>query len=142
MRCAQLFTRRTFQREIWQVDDGFFPHLVQGHSVQRYKLTAFVLSAALAGLAGSLKALVVQFATLADVSWQMSGEVILMTLLGGIGTVLGPAVGAAILVVMQNYLATSDFPVTIVTGVVFMACVLMFRRGIVGEILTRWKGGR
>lgn len=81
-----------------------------------------------------------QFATLADVSWQMSGEVILMALLGGIGTVIGPAVGAAILVVTQNYLATSDFPATIVTGVVFMVCVLLFRRGIVGEFLARWRG--
>ncbi|RRY08705.1 branched-chain amino acid ABC transporter permease [Brucella anthropi] len=104
-----------------------------GYSVNRYKLAAFVMSAALAGLAGGLKALVFQFATLTDVGWQMSGEVILMALLGGIGTLIGPIVGAAFVVALQNYLATSDFPVTIVTGVIFMACVLLFRKGIVGE---------
>jgi branched-chain amino acid transport system permease protein len=104
-----------------------------GYSVNHYKLAAFVMSAALAGLAGGMKALVFQFATLTDVGWQMSGEVILMTLLGGIGTLIGPIVGAAFVVALQNYLATSDFPVTIVTGVIFMACVLLFRRGIVGE---------
>ncbi len=104
-----------------------------GYSVNRYKLAAFVMSAALAGLAGGLKALVFQFATLTDVGWQMSGEVILMTLLGGIGTLIGPIVGAAFVVALQNYLATSDFPVPIVTGVIFMACVLLFRKGIVGE---------
>ncbi|KAB2676312.1 branched-chain amino acid ABC transporter permease [Brucella tritici] len=104
-----------------------------GYSVNRYKLAAFVMSAGLAGLAGGLKALVFQFATLTDVGWQMSGEVILMTLLGGIGTLIGPIVGAAFVVALQNYLATSDFPVTIVTGLIFMACVLLFRKGIVGE---------
>ncbi|MFD1880901.1 branched-chain amino acid ABC transporter permease [Paracoccus pacificus] len=117
-----------------------------GYSVARYKLAAFVMSAALAGLAGSVKALVFQFATLTDVAWQMSGEVILMTLLGGIATLLGPIVGAGLVVTLQNYLATSDFPVTIVTGVVFMLCVLLFRRGLVGEFyasrLGRWLGFR
>ena len=105
-----------------------------GYSVQYYKLGAFVMSAALAGLAGGLKALVFQFATLTDVTWQMSGEVILMTLLGGIGTLIGPIFGAGLVVTLQNYLATSDFPVTIITGVVFMICVLLFRRGLVGEL--------
>ncbi|GAB1583079.1 branched-chain amino acid ABC transporter permease [Phyllobacterium phragmitis] len=105
-----------------------------GYSVGKYKLAAFVMSAALAGLAGATKALVFQFATLTDVTWQMSGEVILMTLLGGIGTLIGPIVGAALVVTLQNYLATSDFPVTIVTGAIFMICVLVFRRGIVGEL--------
>ncbi|PTM91447.1 amino acid/amide ABC transporter membrane protein 2 (HAAT family) [Mycoplana dimorpha] len=104
-----------------------------GYSVGNYKLGAFVMSAALTGLAGSVKALVFQFATLTDVGWHMSGEVILMTLLGGIGTLIGPMVGAGLVVTLQNYLATSDFPVTIITGIVFMACVLLFRRGIVGE---------
>lgn len=107
-----------------------------GYSVSRYKLGAFVMSAALAGLAGGLKALIFQFATLTDVAWQMSGEVILMTLLGGIGTLLGPVVGAGLVVTLQNYLATSDFPVTIITGVVFMVCVLLFRRGLVGEFFA------
>jgi branched-chain amino acid transport system permease protein len=105
-----------------------------GYSVAAYKLAAFVMSAALAGLAGATKALVFQFATLTDVAWQMSGEVILMTLLGGIGTLVGPIFGAGLVVSLQNMLATSEFPVTIATGLIFMACVLVFRRGIVGEI--------
>ena len=105
-----------------------------GYSVQNYKLAAFVMSAALSGLAGAIKALVFQFATLTDVAWQMSGEVILMTLLGGIGTLVGPVVGASFVVALQNMLATSFFPVTIATGAIFMVCVLIFRRGIVGEI--------
>ncbi|MFN7023445.1 MAG: branched-chain amino acid ABC transporter permease [Pseudorhizobium sp.] len=106
-----------------------------GYSVQRYKLAAFVMSAALTGLAGALKALLFQFATLADVAWQMSGEVILMALLGGIGTMAGPVVGSGILIGMQNLLATSGMPVTMVLGGTFMVCVLLFRRGVVGEFL-------
>ena len=113
-----------------------------GYSVARYKLGAFVMSAALAGLAGGLKALVFQFATLTDVGWQMSGEVILMTLLGGIGTLAGPVFGAGLVVTLQNYLATSDFPVTIITGLVFMVCVLLFRRGLVGEFFASRLGRR
>ena len=96
------------------------------------------ISAALAGLAGAVKAIVFQFATLTDVTWQMSGEVILMTLLGGIGTMVGPVVGAGLVVGLENTLATSGFPVTIATGLIFMVCVLIFRRGIVGEIYARW----
>ena len=113
-----------------------------GYSVTRYKLGAFVMSAALAGLAGSTKALVFQFATLTDVAWQMSGEVILMTLLGGIGTLIGPLFGAALVTTLENYLATSEFPVTIITGVVFMVCVLLFRRGIIGEFYASRLGRR
>jgi len=105
-----------------------------GYSVARYKLGAFVMSAALAGLAGGLKALVFQFATLTDVSWQMSGEVVLMTLLGGIGTLVGPAFGAALVTTLGNYFATSNLPVTLVTGIIFMVCVLVFRRGMIGEL--------
>ncbi|MDH2245488.1 branched-chain amino acid ABC transporter permease [Pseudomonas sp. GD03855] len=104
-----------------------------GYSVSRYKLGAFVMSAALAGLAGGLKALVFQFATLTDVSWQMSGEVVLMTLLGGIGTLVGPVFGAALVTTLGNYFATSELPVTLVTGIIFMVCVLVFRRGMIGE---------
>ena len=111
-----------------------------GYSVVHYKLGAFVMSAALAGLAGGLKALVFQFATLTDVTWQMSGEVVLMTLLGGIGTIIGPIFGAGLVVALQNFLATSDFPVTVITGVVFMVCVLLFRRGLVGEFYGSWVG--
>jgi branched-chain amino acid transport system permease protein len=106
-----------------------------GYRVDRYKLGAFVMSAALAGLAGGTKAIVFQFATLTDVQWQMSGEVILMTLLGGIGTLIGPAVGAGLVIALQNYLAAWDFPVTVLIGVIFVVCVLLFRRGIAGEVM-------
>ena len=105
-----------------------------GYRVPRYKLAAFVLSAALAGLAGGTKALVVQNASLSDVSFGLSGEVVLMTLLGGMGTLYGPVVGAIVVVAMQNYLAQFGEWVTVIQGVVFMACVLAFRRGVVGEL--------
>jgi branched-chain amino acid transport system permease protein len=110
-----------------------------GYRVDRYKLGAFVMSAALAGLAGATKVLVFQFATLTDVQWQMSGEVILMTLLGGIGTLIGPVVGAGLVIALQNYFAAWDFPVTVLIGIIFVICVLLFRRGIVGEILELLK---
>ena len=105
-----------------------------GYRIVRYKLMAFVLSAALAGLAGATKAIVVQSASLTDVSFGMSGEVVLMTLLGGMGTLYGPVVGAVVVVAMQNYLAGFGEWVTVIQGVIFVACVLLFRRGIVGEI--------
>ena len=108
-----------------------------GYDVDRYKLLAFVLSATLAGLAGAIKAIVFGLATLTDVGWQMSGEVVLMTLLGGMGTILGPALGAGIIVTMQNYLADLGSWVTTIMGVTFVVCVLLFRRGIVGEIEYR-----
>ena len=109
-----------------------------GYHVDRYKLTAFVLSATLAGLAGSTKTLALGLATLTDVGWQMSGEVVLMTLLGGMGTILGPSVGAIIIVAMQNYLADLGSWVTTIMGATFVICVLVFRRGIVGEIAHRF----
>ncbi len=109
-----------------------------GYDVDRYKLVAFVLSATLAGLAGAAKSLALGLATLTDVSWQMSGEVVLMTLLGGMGTILGPALGATIVITMQNYLANLGSWVTIIMGLTFIVCVLVFRRGIVGEIEYRW----
>ena len=105
-----------------------------GYSVDRYKLTAFVLSAALAGLAGATKTIVFQLASLTDVHWTMSGEVVLMTLLGGIGTVFGPIIGAAVVIAIQNYFAEAGAWVTIITGGIFVVCVLAFRRGIVGEV--------
>lgn len=108
-----------------------------GYHVNRYKLAVFVLSAALAGLAGSTKALVFQLASLTDVHWSMSGEVVLMTLIGGMGTVFGPIVGAAIIVAMQNYLATWGAWVTIIQGVIFVVSVLLFREGIVG-VISKW----
>jgi len=105
-----------------------------GYDVARYKLLVFVLSAALSGLAGSLKAVVLQFASLSDVHWHRSGEVVLMTLLGGMGTVLGPSVGALVVVTLENYLADAGSWVTVITGSVFVVSVLAFRRGIVGEV--------
>jgi branched-chain amino acid transport system permease protein len=108
-----------------------------GYNVDRYKLMAYVLSATLAGLAGAAKSLALGLATLTDVSWQMSGEVVLMTLLGGMGTILGPALGASIIITMQNYLADLGSWVTIIMGLTFVVCVLVFRRGIVGEIEHR-----
>ncbi|MFU0503008.1 branched-chain amino acid ABC transporter permease [Pseudaminobacter sp. NGMCC 1.201702] len=105
-----------------------------GYRVNRYKLAVFVLSATLAGLAGATKAIVFQLASLTDVYWTMSGEVVLMTLLGGMGTVFGPIVGAAIIVTMQNYLATFGAWVTIIQGVIFVAGVMLFREGVVGVL--------
>ena len=105
-----------------------------GYRTERYKLAAFVLSAALAGLAGATKVLVSQNASLTDVHWTMSGEVILMTLVGGLGTIFGPIVGAFVIVFMQQYLADVGQWVLVIQGVIFVACVLAFRRGVVGEI--------
>ena len=105
-----------------------------GYKTERYKLVAFVLSATLAGLAGSMKALVFQLASLTDVHWSMSGEVVLMTLVGGLGTIFGPLVGAFAIVAMENYLAPFGQWVLVIQGVIFVICVLVFRRGIVGEI--------
>jgi branched-chain amino acid transport system permease protein len=108
-----------------------------GYDVSRYKLLAFVLSATLAGLAGATKSLVFELASLTDVHWTMSGEVVLMTLLGGLGTVFGPIVGALIIVAMENYLAQLGSWVTVTQGAIFVVCVLTFRRGVIGE-LGRW----
>ncbi len=105
-----------------------------GYRTERYKLVAFVLSATLAGLAGSMNALVFQLASLTDVHWTMSGDVVLMTLLGGLGTVFGPVVGAFLVIAMQNYLAPFGQWVLVIQGAIFVVCVLAFRRGIVGEL--------
>jgi branched-chain amino acid transport system permease protein len=105
-----------------------------GYKTERYKLVAFVLSATLAGLAGSLKTLVFQLASLTDVHWTMSGDVVLMTLLGGLGTVFGPVVGAFLVIAMENYLAPFGQWVLVIQGAIFVVCVLLFRRGIVGEL--------
>jgi branched-chain amino acid transport system permease protein len=105
-----------------------------GYRADHFKLVAFVLSAALSGLAGATKALVFQLASLTDVHWTMSGEVVLMTLLGGLGTIFGPVAGAFVIAAMENYLAELGSWVTIVQGLIFVVCVLAFRRGIVGEI--------
>jgi branched-chain amino acid transport system permease protein len=105
-----------------------------GYNVDRFKLIAFVLSAALAGVAGSTKAIVFQFASLTDAHWQMSGEVILMTLIGGMGTIFGPIVGAVVIVTLQHYLADIGSWVQVVIGAIFIVSVLLFRRGVIGEL--------
>jgi branched-chain amino acid transport system permease protein len=105
-----------------------------GYDVDRHKLLAFVLSATLSGVAGATHALVFQLAALNAVYWTMSGEVVLMTLVGGLGTIFGPVVGALVVLAMENYLAQLGAWVTIVQGVVFVVCVLTFRRGIIGEV--------
>ena len=105
-----------------------------GYRTERYKLAAFVLSATLAGLAGATKAIVFQLASLTDVHWSMSGEVVLMTLLGGLGTVFGPVVGAFVIAAMESYLSELGAWVTIAQGIIFVICVLAFRRGIIGEL--------
>ena len=105
-----------------------------GYGADQYKLIAFVLSAALSGLAGGTKAIVFQLASLTDVHWSMSGEVVLMTLLGGLGTVFGPVVGAVIVIGLETYLAQLGAWVTVVQGAIFVVCVLAFRHGVVGEL--------
>jgi len=105
-----------------------------GYKTDRYKLVAFVLSATLAGVAGSTKAIVLQIASLTDVDWPMSGEVVLMTLVGGLGTIFGPVAGAFVIIAMQNFLNALDQWVIVIQGIIFVLCVLLFRRGIVGEI--------
>ena len=110
-----------------------------GYRVNRYKLAVFVMSATLAGLAGATKAIVFQLASLTDVYWTMSGEVVLMTLLGGMGTIFGPIVGATVIVTMQNYLAGFGAWVTVTQGGIFVIAVLLFREGIVGVLSKRLK---
>ncbi len=105
-----------------------------GYDTDTFKLLAFVISGALAGTAGGTKALVFQLASLTDVHWSMSGEVVLMTLVGGMGTLFGPLIGAAVIISMENYLAHLGAWVTIIQGFIFVVCVLAFRRGIIGEI--------
>jgi branched-chain amino acid transport system permease protein len=105
-----------------------------GYRTEHYKLAAFVLSAGLAGLAGATKAIVFQLASLTDVHWSMSGEVVLMTLLGGMGTIFGPVVGAFVIITMENYLAELGSWFTITQGAIFVVCVLAFRRGVIGEL--------
>ncbi len=110
-----------------------------GYRTDDYKLLAFILSATLAGVAGATKSLVFGIATLTDVHWSMSGEVVLMTLVGGLGTVFGPLIGAGVIVGMQNYLAEMGAWVTVIQGVIFVLCVLAFRRGLVGELASLLK---
>jgi branched-chain amino acid transport system permease protein len=110
-----------------------------GYKTDHYKLLAFVLSGTLAGFAGTLKVFVAQNASLTDVHWSMSGEIVLMTLVGGLGTVFGPVVGAFVIIAMQQYLAGFGQWVTVIQGAIFVICVLTFRRGLVGEIASYFK---
>jgi branched-chain amino acid transport system permease protein len=110
-----------------------------GYKTEQYKLLAYILSATLAGFAGSLKVFVAQNASLTDVHWTMSGEIVLMTLVGGLGTVFGPVVGAFVIIAMQQYLAGFGQWVTVIQGVIFVICVLTFRRGVIGEIAHYFK---
>ena len=113
-----------------------------GYEADRYKLLAFVLSAALSGLAGATKAMVLQFATLTDVSSSMSGEVVLMALVGGLGTIFGPVVGAFVIITMENYLAFLGEFVLVIQGLIFVVIVMAFRKGLVGELADWWKRRR
>jgi branched-chain amino acid transport system permease protein len=108
-----------------------------GYRVNQYKLMVFVLSAALAGLAGAIKAIVFQLVSLTDVHWSTSGEVILMILIGGLCTIFGPIVGAVVVISMENYFTSLDAWVSVVQGIIFVACVLLFREGIVG-LIAKW----
>ncbi len=131
---------------IWRTVNSPFGHILSairenetrvtslGLKPERYKLIAFTLSATLSGFAGSLKAIAFQLASLVDVTWHMSGEVILMTLLGGMGTLIGPIVGASIVVGLEHFLSTSGLPITFIIGLFFVVCVMMFRRGVFGEL--------
>ena len=110
-----------------------------GYKTDQYKLLAYILSGALAGLAGSMKVFVAQNASLTDVHWTMSGEVVLMTLVGGLGTVFGPVIGAFVIIAMQQYLAGFGQWVTVIQGAIFVVCVLTFRRGVIGEIAHYFK---
>lgn len=131
---------------VWRAVNSPFGHVLSairenetrvtslGLKPERYKLIAFTLSAALSGFAGSMKAIAFQLASLVDVNWHMSGEVILMTLLGGMGTLIGPIVGASIVVGLEHFLSTSGLPITFIIGLFFVVCVMMFRRGVYGEL--------
>jgi branched-chain amino acid transport system permease protein len=110
-----------------------------GYKAERFKLIVFTLSATLAGLAGATKAIVFQLASLTDVHWAMSGEVVLMTLVGGLGTVFGPILGALLIVTMETYLASLGAWVTVVQGAIFVVCVLLFREGVVGVVARIWR---
>lgn len=133
------FIHSPFGQVLKAIRDNEQRALSLGYEADRYKLLAFVLSAALAGLAGATKALVLQFATLTDVSAAMSGEVVLMALVGGLGTIIGPVIGAFIIVTMQNYLAAAGEFVLVIQGLIFVVIVMAFRKGVVGEIAEWWR---
>ena len=130
----QRITNSTFGQLLRAIRDNEPRAVSLGYEAERFKLLAFVLSAALAGLAGSTKAIAFKLATLTDVHWSTSGSVILMTLLGGLGTLWGPVIGALITVTLEDYLADTGLPIQAVIGGIFILCILLFRRGVVGEI--------
>ena len=140
--CIYRFIHSPFGQVLKAIRDNEQRAVSLGYEADRYKLLAFVLSAALSGLAGSTKAMVLQFATLTDVSAAMSGEVVLMALVGGLGTIVGPIVGAFIIITMQNYLAATGEFVLVIQGAIFVVIVIAFRRGLVGEIAALWKARR
>jgi branched-chain amino acid transport system permease protein len=129
-----LIINSTFGQIVRAIRDNEMRAVSLGFDVNRYKLLAFTLSAAVAGLAGANKAIAFKLATLVDVHWTTSGNVILMTLLGGLGTLFGPVAGALVFVMLENYLADSGLPVQLVIGAIFILCILLFRRGVIGEI--------
>jgi branched-chain amino acid transport system permease protein len=133
------FIHSPFGQVLKAIRDNEQRALSLGYEADRYKLLAFVLSAALAGLAGATKAMVLQFATLTDVSAAMSGEVVLMALVGGLGTIIGPVIGAFIIITMQNYLAAAGEFVLVIQGLIFVVIVMAFRKGVVGEIAEWWR---
>jgi len=136
------FIHSPFGQVLKAIRDNEQRALSLGYEADRYKLLAFVLSAAVAGLAGATKAMVLQFATLTDVSAGQSGEVVLMALVGGLGTIFGPIVGAFTIVTMQNYLASFGEFVLVIQGAIFVVIVMAFRKGLVGEIAGWWKARR
>jgi branched-chain amino acid transport system permease protein len=133
--------RSPFGQVLRAIKDNRARMISLGYAVDRYALLNFVLSAALSGVAGALKAIALGLATLSDVDWSTSGDVVLMVLLGGLGTLFGPVVGAALIVTMDDYLAGLGIPVPVVIGLIFIAVILVFRRGIVGEFLA-WRSRR
>lgn len=133
------FIHSPFGQVLKAIRDNEQRALSLGYEADRYKLLAFVLSAAVAGLAGATKAMVLQFATLTDVGAAMSGEVVLMALVGGLGTIIGPVIGAFIIIAMQNYLAATGEFVLVIQGAIFVVIVLAFRKGVVGELAEWWK---
>jgi len=140
--CIYRFIHSPFGQVLKAIRDNEQRALSLGYEADRYKLLAFVLSAAIAGLAGATKAMVLQFATLTDVSAAMSGEVVLMALVGGLGTITGPIVGAFIIITMQNYLASFGEFVLVIQGAIFVVIVMAFRRGLVGEVVAFWNSRR
>jgi branched-chain amino acid transport system permease protein len=136
---VHLIMKSTFGQVVRAVRDNETRAISLGFEVNRFKLLAFTLSAAIAGLAGANKAIAFKLATLVDVHWTTSGNVVLMTLLGGLGTLFGPVAGAIIFVTLENYLADSGLPVQLVIGAIFIGCILLFRRGVVGEIENLFK---